>query len=134
MKIGVDLDGTLDRPAILEMVKYFLAQGQEVHIVSGAFPDAEWQNRQAKMNKLVRMGLATEAEPFTYELVPGLTLHVIIALPVGPNKNLDYVLRDLGMRKGTYCEMSGITLFFDDSQTYCDMISRVSGTLALRVP
>jgi hypothetical protein len=110
-----DLDGCLDRPTVSTLANALLNSGHELHVISGCFPLASWQDEEAKKKKLARLGLAA------------LTLHVIDAIPVTAIHDLNYVLRDLGLRKGALCEELGIELFIDDSETYCSMIPRMSG-------
>lgn len=126
IKVGFDLDGTLDRPPVLALARALIDAGHEVHVITGKFPDGEeWQGTKAKHRKMKRLGL--------YSLIAQKRFHVVDALPVTPLKNLDYVLRDLGLRKGALCEQLGIVLFFDDSATYCEMIGRMSGTMTLQI-
>jgi hypothetical protein len=133
MTVGFDLDGTLDQPALRELARTLLAAGVAVHVISGMFPDGQdWQGREAKGRKMDRLGI-----PWTWSHVPSVAghavLHVVEAVPVSAIKDLNYVLRDLGLRKGVLCEAYGIDIFIDDSQTYCEMIPRMSATLALQV-
>src|SRR6266478_1724156 len=101
MKIGFDLDGTLDRPHIAELCRVLLAGSHEVHIITGVFPEAlGWQDHKAHLHVLTAM-------PSTYDRA--------------------YRLTDLGLRKGALCEELGITLFLDDSALYCEMIPKMSG-------
>lgn len=121
MKIAFDLDGTLDKPAIAQLALVLDRSGHEVHVITGAFPDAKWQSDEHKIAKMERLGL----HRFCYDG----RLHSIIALETSPSRNLDYVLRDLGLRKGALCEELGIEIIFDDSALYCDMVKKVSNTV-----
>jgi hypothetical protein len=103
-----------DRPTILTLARALLGSGHEVHVISGCFPHADWQDRNAKIKKMARLGFDAP-------------IHVIDAIPVTAVHDLNYVLRDLGLRKGALCEELGIELFIDDSETYCSMIPRMSG-------
>lgn len=133
MKIGFDLDGTLDRPAIRDLALALLHDGHEVHIVTGMFPDGQmWQGEKTKVRKLKRLGIPFTTWPET-PIEGRAILHIIEAIPVSAAKNLEYVLRDLGLRKGALCEEHGITILFDDSQTYCEMARRMSDVTTVQV-
>lgn len=137
MKVAFDLDGTLDKLPVLELAKALLAAGHEVHVITGMFSDGqEWQGVDAKRRKLSRLGLpyVLYRGPITAEgSSQAVFLHVIEAIPVSSTKNLEYVLRDIGLRKGALLEELGITLLFDDSATYCDMVHRMSGATTAQV-
>ncbi len=123
MRIGFDLDGTLDRPQIAELAKWLIAGGHEVHIITGVFPEAvNWQDGNAKRRKLGRLDI-----PYTTgTLTEGVaTLHILDAVPATFAR--DYRLADLGLRKGALCEELGVTLFLDDSELYCEMVPKMSG-------
>jgi hypothetical protein len=118
MIVGFDLDGTLDKPALAELALALDRSGHEVHVISGMFPDAPWQNEIHKKAKMERLGL--------HRISYSGRLHILEAIPVDTNKDLNYVLRDLGLRKGALCEQLGITMFFEDSEIYADMIPKMS--------
>lgn len=132
MRVAFDLDGTLDRPAIAALAKTLLAGGHEVHVITGTFTEAVgWQDSAAKRTKLLRLGI-----PFRSTVEKGLVsgvpidgnsavLHILDAVPITFGQ--DYRLRDLGLRKGALCEVLGIELFLDDSDTYCEMVPKMSG-------
>lgn len=130
MKLGFDLDGTLDRPALGALCKALLLEGHEVHIITGVFPEAAgWQDTPAKHAKLRRLDI-----PFVddgshvvaaHGPAPYARLHVLYAVPSTYSR--DYRLADLGLRKGALCEELGIQVFFDDSDTYCEMIPKMAG-------
>lgn len=121
-KYGFDLDGTLDKPHLVTLANDLICAGHEVHIISGCFLDADWQNEEAKQKKLIRLGVDHRA-----------ILHVIHALRVGEGRDLVYVLRDLGMRKGALVEELGIIAMFDDSQDYINDMKRNCGASLLKV-
>jgi hypothetical protein len=144
MKIGFDLDGTLDRPVLTELCKGLLAAGHEIHIISGVFPEAVgWQDSVAKKRKLARLAIPYDecivglpdvvmVSQHSAGVVNCAHLHILQAVPATFDR--DYRLADLGLRKGALCEELGITLFFDDSRLYCEMIPKMSGgTLTLKV-
>jgi hypothetical protein len=129
MKIGFDLDGTLDRPVIRDLALALMNTGWEVHVVTGVFPEAlGWQDAAAKRKKLGRLNIPyTEFQnsEFQTTITGTVTLHILDAVPATYSR--DYRLADLGLRKGALCEELGITLFLDDSSTYCEMIPKMSG-------
>lgn len=119
-----------------------LKDGHEVHIVTGVFTEARgWQDRQAKHAKLRRLGIPFE----DHDPLTGITMvfadpdvanraHLRVLDAVPSTFDRQYRLVDLGLRKGAYCEEHGITLFFEDSTLYCEMIPKMSGnTLTLKV-
>ena len=143
MKIGFDLDGTLDNPAIRDLAKALLAAGHEVHIITGLFIEAgEWQSSSAKHAKLERLGISH----FTEEMIgccdkqpltmcygdpeaPAARLHMLYAVP--ETFPIDYRLRDLGLRKGNLSQQLGLDIFLDDSETYMKMMPCMDGNVAL---
>jgi hypothetical protein len=139
MKIGFDLDGTLDRPALGELCKTLLAAGHEVHIITGVFPEAQdWQDTPAKIRKLQRIDIPFRKHMVASDLgtleavygqAPYATLHVLYAVPSTFDR--DYRLADLGLRKGALCEELGLQMFFDDSATYCKMIPKMAGNVVI---
>lgn len=136
MKIGMDLDGTIDRPAVADLCRALIAAGHDVHIITGVFKESgDWQGIEAKREKLTRRGISfvENAEHRSeFSLVNPAVLHVLDA--VGPEFDRDYRLADLGLRKGALCEKLDLTLFIDDSLTYCEMIPKMSGgTVVLHV-
>lgn len=128
MRIGFDLDGTLDRPALRDLALVLLEAGHEVHIITGVFPEAEnWQDAPAKRAKLSRLKI-----PFTEGFLDtreGATLHILTAVPSTFDR--DYRLADLGLRKGELCERLGIEMFFDDSDKYVEMIPKMAGAVTV---
>lgn len=132
MKVGFDLDGTLDRSAIRELALALLRDGHEVHVISGCFREAgDWQNQFAKYEKLARLGLITKdgigmSIPYN--------LRVVILDAVDHEKfPRDYRLVDLGLRKGAYIAEQGIELMFDDSELYCKTMPSMCGAQIVRV-
>lgn len=131
MKVGFDLDGCLDKPAIAELAKKLINDGVEVHIITGNFPEAgNWQQSEAKCAKLDRLGIRYFDPSKTQSLHLNYAhLHIISAMPETYSR--DYRLADIGMRKGELCERLGITLMFDDSDLYCDMIPKMAGATTI---
>lgn len=122
------MDGTCDRPAVLRLVKELLAAGHEVFIITGIFPEAgDWQNETAKLDKLVRLGLAKQLKEHIYDLtvLGNLRFHAVVT--VGPDFDRDYRLTDIAFRKATYIEEKGIELMFDDSEYYIKMMPAFCG-------
>lgn len=134
MKVGFDLDGTLDRLAMKDLALSLLSAGHEVFIVSGCFGEAgEWQDETAKLEKLVRLGLAKVGEvPGQYKLPDRLHIEVLQAVD-HKEFSRDYRLADLGLRKGAYLEKNGIGLMFDDSELYCKLMPAYCGAQIVRV-
>lgn len=67
MKVGFDLDGVLDRPAMAALLKVLLEAGVEVHIITGIFDEAgEWQSEKSKREKLARIGIPTDIDTVTF--------------------------------------------------------------------
>jgi HEAT repeat protein len=134
MKIAFDLDGTLDRPVLRDLALTLLQAGQEVHIISGLFLEAgDWQDEQAKCEKLVRLGLAQPGAAVGKYLLPE-NLHLTILEAVSHEKfDRAYRLADLGLRKGAYIEKHGIEIMFDDSEGYIEMMPKMCAAQMLRV-
>jgi hypothetical protein len=134
MKLGFDLDGTLDKPALRDLALALLAAGHEVHVISGCFLEAgEWQDEQAKLEKLVRLGLAQKGETDgTFKLPERLHIEVLAAVD-HEKFDRDYRLADLGLRKGAYLDRNGIELMFDDSELYCKLMPAYCGAKIVRV-
>lgn len=133
MKIGFDLDGTLDRPGVLELAKAMLKSGHEVHIISGCFLESgTWQGRQAKFEKLERLGLVMLLPGGTVMLPPNLFVEILDAVD-HEKFDRDYRLADLGLRKGAYVERHGIALMFDDSELYCKLMPAYCGAAIAHV-
>ena len=134
MKIGFDLDGTLDKPALRALALALLSAGHEVHVISGAFPESgEWQDEQAKLEKLVRFGLAQPGpEPGKFKLPERLFIEVVNAVELDVYDR-EGRLVDIGLRKGAYIEKNGIELMFDDSKLYCKMMPAMCGAQIVQV-
>jgi hypothetical protein len=134
MKVGFDLDGTLDIPSILELARTLLMNEVEVHVITGVFKEASgWQDVGAKHRKLSRLDLPYYEYTIGASPSPGVAmLHILEA--AGQEFDREYRLADLGLRKGALCEVLGLTLFFDDSKLFCQMIPKMSGgTTVLKV-
>lgn len=129
MKVGFDLDGTLDRPALRDLALALLESGHEVHIITGVFPEAEnWQDGPAKRAKLFRHRVPFYEWP-NEPREGAARLHILTAVPSTFDR--DYRLADLGLRKGELCERLGIEMFFDDSDKYCEMIPKMAGAVTV---
>ena len=131
IRIGFDLDGCLDKSALAVMARTLMEAGVEVHVITGIFSEAgEWQSEGSKRLKLIQLGIAFRSDwegatPGKHEAV----LHCLRA--VDQTFPLDYRLRDLGLRKGALCDRLGISVFFDDSALYCDLIPRMAGDVVV---
>jgi len=141
MRVGMDLDGTLDKPALAALANALLAGGHEVHIITSYFPEGgSWQSPAAKHSKLQRLGIEFEhtTGPRGRTIFSGpdgvkrAELHILEAVDV--SFPLEYRLRDLGLRKGEMCERLGIEVMFDDSATFTEVFRLMNGaTTMLRV-
>jgi deoxycytidylate deaminase len=158
MKIGFDLDGTLDKPALLKLAKDLLAAGHEIHIITGVFPESNaLLQAPGKYDKLVRMGLAkrvyvpAEAPPpikkrkgrrkpavvaitqpsYKWEFEKGVFVHVITAMPATYDR--EYRLVDVAFTKAALIEALGVEIMFDDSELYCKHMPAMCGAQILRV-
>jgi hypothetical protein len=156
MKVGMDLDGVLDRPAMAALLKVLLEAGVEVHIITGIFDEAgEWQSEKSKREKLARIGIPTDIDTVTFiascRMSAGTAAYDTFGTPVvtyrspaapgaprvhflhavDPSFGLDYRLRDLGLRKGELSERLGLDLMIDDSQLYCDVMRVMNGGLTV---
>ncbi len=156
MKIGFDLDGVLDRPAMAALLKVLLEAGVEVHIITGIFDEAgEWQSEKSKRDKLARIGIPTGIDTVTFvascRMSAGMQAYDTFGTPVvvssvqaakgaptvhflhavDPSFGLDYRLRDLGLRKGELSDRLGLDLMIDDSQLYCDVMRVMNGGLTV---
>lgn len=131
MIIGFDLDGVLDRPILKELCLSLLAAGATVYCITGVFSEALlWQDADAKRRKMDRLGIpyveiGKKHLPKEEEMVGKVRLHILTAVPSTFDR--DYRLADLGLRKGALCEELGISLFVEDSETYAEMIPKMSG-------
>lgn len=141
MKIGWDLDGTLDKPALRDLCLALLKAGVETHIITGIFDEAgNWQSEGAKRAKLRRLGIPFKerldietdfADNVTMidSVEPAAFLHMLHA--VKPEAGLDYRLRDLGLRKGELSERLGLDIFLDDSETYTKIMPAMNGAITI---
>lgn len=140
IRIGFDLDGTLDKPALAVLARVLMQNpAVEVHIITGIFAEAgEWQSVAAKLRKLERLGISVKRPLGDSSLgcvtelhgnAPYAILHTLVA--VAPEMGLDYRLRDLGLRKAALTEELGISVFLDDSKTYCDIMPAMNGGLTI---
>lgn len=131
MKIGFDLDGTLDKPALANLCNAMLQAGHEVHIITGIFAEAgAWQGLDAKKDKLNRIGVPAVTGELGWAPGNGIALlHALTAVDV--SFGLDYRLRDLGLRKGDLSHKLGLEVFLDDSETYMKMMPVMNGGLTL---
>jgi hypothetical protein len=127
MKIGFDLDGTLDKPALANLCNAMLQAGHEVHIITGIFAEAgAWQGVDAKLAKLERIGVPAQQGLAPYGAA---TLWPLVAVDV--SFGLEYRLRDLALRKGDLSHKLGLEVFLDDSETYMKFMPVMNGGLTL---
>lgn len=132
MKVGFDLDGTLDKAHLAELARFLLDAGVEVHVITGIFDEAgDWQSEDAKWRKLGRIGLVQYVKTSPPAIIKDPRLHVHFLHAVSEQHSRDYRLADLGLRKGALCEELGITIFFDDSEKYMEMMPKMTGDTTL---
>lgn len=132
MKIGFDLDGTLDHLGVRELLYTLCRAEHDIYVITASFKDAKWQSKQSRIEKLVRLGipiLTINDEKYTLADDSEIGVHLIIlsAQPVTPAKDMAYVLRDIGMQKGALIEELGIQIMFDDSHDYILDMKRCCG-------
>lgn len=131
MIIGFDLDGTLDKRGVRDLAYCLYRNRHTVYIITASFKDAKWQDKKSRLEKLERLGIQVisidgdRIVDDTDEL--GVHLIILPAQPVTPAKDMAYVLRDIGMRKGALIEELGIELMFDDSHDYILDMKRCCG-------
>ena len=129
MRVAFDLDGTLDKPALCDLAKLLINEGNEVHIITGIFDEAgEWQNELAKMQKLDRLGIEWERAD---EGSGGYRARVHFLHAMEHTFGRDYRLADLGLRKAEITQRFGISMIFDDSETYCKIMPAMNGDLTI---
>ena len=129
MIVGFDLDGTLDKPALAALAKDLLELGHIVHVITSVFPESgDWQSQESKFAKLLRLGIPTYHNLCDKKGIRGhATLHVLTPISKDIEPDIGARLRDLGLQKGNLTERLGIEIFFDDSETFCEMIPRMDG-------
>lgn len=128
MIYGFDLDGTLDKPELAALCKTLLATQHEVHIISSIFPEGgEWQNADAKKQKLDRLGILWK-DPGAITKANAASLHVV---PAEADGDIGERLRVIGLKKGILTERLHIDVFFEDSETFCQMIPRMDGHVTI---
>lgn len=119
MKYGFDLDGTLDRKALLFLAKQLHYLGHEIHVITASFNEAgDWQGDDAKTAKLQRLWKDSLA---------GVNLHIIHSDPSEGDRDIRLV--NIGLQKGNLCERLGIEIMFDDSENYTRVMKTMAGNL-----
>lgn len=137
MKIGFDLDGTIDSPQMSALVSALLKASVEVHIITGVFDEAgEWQNADAKIQKLQRHGIPAilMSDDMRGQLVMDGFARVHVLHAMDTTYPRDYRLVDLALRKGALCDKLGIIIYVEDSELFANHIPHMSrGTQVLLV-
>lgn len=96
LRFGMDLDGNLDTPEIVELSNILFDAGHEIYIVTGGMGDyGEWTVEE-RVKKLNRLGVK----------------YTEIIRCLKPN------IDEIGIEKGRVCKELGIKLLFDDSQVF----------------
>ena len=108
MKIGFDLDGTLDRPVIAQMANMYFDAGFEVHVITVCqLAQAGYITSKAdKIKKLEKLGVRYTK----LHLVRGATYS------------------ECGVAKADVINKEGIVLMFDDAPTFVKMITKFAPT------
>lgn len=111
MKLGIDIHGVANEPALTKMLrdltKILVDSGNEVHILSG--PPKEIIEREVR-----ELGLS-----FTH-LFSIVDFHLAAGTPMTRDGKGHYFCDDYlwDKTKGDYCKEHGISLHFDDSDRY----------------
>jgi hypothetical protein len=102
VKIGFDLDGTLDRPELAKLANQYYSTGHEVHVITVVqLGQAGYvTTRKAKIDKLAKLGVKYTK----LHLVRGQTYS------------------ECGIAKAEVINKEGIVLMFDDAPTFVKMM------------
>ena len=114
MKVGFDLDGTLDRPEIARLANMYYDAGIEVHVITVVQlgQTGYITTRKAKMDKLTLLGVRYTK----LHLVRGQTYN------------------ECGIAKADVINAEGIVLMIDDAPSFVKMIVKhAPGCLVLEV-
>jgi len=113
VKVGFDLDGTLDRPELAQLARVLYDAGCEIHVITAnAIAVAKYyQTREDKEKKLLRLGV----------------LYTELHLAAGTT------FSEVGQEKARIIREQGIEVMFDDSTTFCNMMEEHSDAVILRV-
>lgn len=108
MKIGIDLDGTLDKyPEKFELLIYeWIRQGNEVHVITGTLNKQLHKAEEGKNKKLKRLNLD----------IKGIFLTVVRGKTI----------KEVGKRKGLYCREQMIDMMIEDTELYLEEIKNYS--------
>lgn len=130
MRYAFDLDGCLDRPAIRLLARGLVDAGNEVHILSGVWPEGDWQSVKAKQAKLIEMDLAYEHPINGFTMKKGF--YIFMAAPNAAAPREDRLL-EIAFQKGDYCRRLNISVMFDDSEHYIKHMPAFCGTQMVQV-
>jgi hypothetical protein len=102
IRVGFDLDGTLDRPELTKLANMYYDAGFEVHVITvSQLAQAGYiTTRAEKMKKLSKLG------------VKYTKLHLV--------RGATYT--ECGMAKADVINAEGIVLMFDDAPTFVKMM------------
>ena len=109
MKIGFDLDGTLDVPALRDLANALHAAGHEVYVVTGGLADTGEWTMPAREQRLAALGVNCT------EIVRCITPRIA----------------DIGALKAQACVEREIPILLDDSGMYIDGARAASSGLCL---
>lgn len=109
MRLGFDLDGTLDHPELKDLCNLLYDAGAQIHIITvGALASAGYESTaQRKRDKLQALGVKYHH------------LHLIVAATA----------EEAGDEKAAICEYHSIKVMIDDSETFVNQM--IQGTEAI---
>ncbi len=134
MRVGFDLDGTLDKPAIALLANALLNAGHYVAIITSHFKEGgDWQSRISKRAKLNKLCIPFEENDYgwTCPTTKDRVAELFILDAVDHSFPLEYRLRDLGLRKGELSLRLDLDLFIDDSAHFCEVFSLMNGATTM---
>lgn len=108
---GFDLDGTLDRPGLVQLANDLYDAGHEVYVITGGFSDSGEWTAEARRQRLVALGVRCT------EVV----------------RCLDRDLAEIGRMKGRACQEHGVSVMFDDFGVYLTGVGETSTAVRLLV-
>lgn len=113
MKLGFDLDGTLDHPELKDLCNLLYDAGAEIHILTvGSLGAAGYEStEQRKRDKLQTLGVKYHH------------LHLIIA----------DTFEEAGDEKAALCEYHQLKIMIDDSETFVKQMTQGTTAIILHV-
>ena len=113
MVYGFDLDGTLDRPQLANLANLLFDLGFQVHVITAHAIGVAgyYATREAKEKKMEKLG------------VNYTKLHLCSG----------HTYSEVGMDKARVIREEGIDIMFDDSTTFCNVMSELTEAVIMRV-